>query len=137
MEARACAPEQRPLQNRHERLRPPVQLTAPVERLPIRPGARRPRALGTSGTVMPRRRTRLLDRQVDAFAIGRSGEVWPFDLDANVSLRGIAYAMKREREMKRERDELDSLAAEAGLSPFLVAMTALILVMTVVLGFAL
>jgi hypothetical protein len=44
--------------------------------------------------------------------------------------------MKREREMKRERDELDSLAAEAGLSALLVGMTALILVMTVVLGFA-
>jgi hypothetical protein len=44
--------------------------------------------------------------------------------------------MKREREMKRERDELDSLAAEAGLSTLLIGMTALMLVMTVVLGFA-
>jgi hypothetical protein len=42
--------------------------------------------------------------------------------------------MKREREMKRERDELDSLAAEAGLSAFLVG-TALMLVMALVLGF--
>jgi hypothetical protein len=45
--------------------------------------------------------------------------------------------MKREREMKRERDELDSLAAEAGQSVFLVGMTALILVIALVLGFAL
>jgi hypothetical protein len=44
--------------------------------------------------------------------------------------------MKREREMKRERDELDSLAAEAGQSAILVGMTALILVMALVLGFA-
>jgi hypothetical protein len=44
--------------------------------------------------------------------------------------------MKREREMKRARDELDSLAAEAGLSAILVAMTALMLVMALVLGFA-
>jgi hypothetical protein len=44
--------------------------------------------------------------------------------------------MKREREIKRERDVLDSLAAEAGQSILLVGMTALILVMTVVLGFA-
>jgi hypothetical protein len=67
---------------------------------------------------------------------GRSGEVWPFDLDANASLRGIGYAMKREREMKRERDELDSLAAEAGHSAFLVGITALMLVLALVLGFA-
>jgi hypothetical protein len=65
-----------------------------------------------------------------------STEVWPFDLDANVSLRGIGYAMNREREMKRERDELDSLAAEAGMSAFLVGMTALMLVVALVLGFA-
>jgi hypothetical protein len=44
--------------------------------------------------------------------------------------------MKREREMKRERDELDSLAAEAGHSADLVGMTVLILVMALVLGFA-
>ena len=43
--------------------------------------------------------------------------------------------MKREREMKRERDELDCLAAEAGRSADLVGMTALILVMALVLGF--
>ena len=43
--------------------------------------------------------------------------------------------MKREREMKRERDELDWLAAEAGHSADLVGMTALILVMALVLGF--
>jgi hypothetical protein len=45
--------------------------------------------------------------------------------------------MKRERETRRERDELDSLAAEAGQSAFLVGMTALILVIALVLGFAL
>ena len=44
--------------------------------------------------------------------------------------------MRREREMKRERDELDSLAAEAGQSAFLIASVALILLMAVVLGFA-
>jgi hypothetical protein len=44
--------------------------------------------------------------------------------------------MKPEREGKRERDELDMLAAEAGRSAFLVASAALILVMTVVLAFA-
>ena len=44
--------------------------------------------------------------------------------------------MKREREMKRERDELDLLAAEAGQSALLVGMTALILVIALVLGFA-
>lgn len=45
--------------------------------------------------------------------------------------------MKREREMSRERDdELDSLAAEAGASVALVGMTALILVVALVLGFA-
>jgi hypothetical protein len=44
--------------------------------------------------------------------------------------------MNREREMKRERDELDSLAAEAGMSAFLVGMTALMLVVALVLGFA-
>jgi hypothetical protein len=38
--------------------------------------------------------------------------------------------------MKRERDELDQLAAEAGQSAVLVGMTALILVMALVLGFA-
>jgi hypothetical protein len=43
--------------------------------------------------------------------------------------------MKREREMKRERDELDSLAAEAGHTADLVGMTALIFVMALVLGF--
>jgi hypothetical protein len=46
--------------------------------------------------------------------------------------------MKREREVRRERDEFDSLAAEAGLSAFLVGTTALVLVlvMALVLGFA-
>jgi hypothetical protein len=44
--------------------------------------------------------------------------------------------MKRERAMKRERDEWDSLAAEAEQSALLVGMTALILVMALVLGFA-
>ena len=44
--------------------------------------------------------------------------------------------MKRERELKRERDELDLLAAEAGQSALLVGMTALMLVMALVLGFA-
>ena len=38
--------------------------------------------------------------------------------------------------MKNERDELDSLAAEAGQSAVLVGMTALILVIAMVLGFA-
>jgi hypothetical protein len=37
--------------------------------------------------------------------------------------------------MKRERDELDSLAAEAGHSADLVGMTALVLVIALVLGF--
>ena len=44
--------------------------------------------------------------------------------------------MKRERELNRERDVLDSLAAEAEQSALLVGMTALILVMALVLGFA-
>jgi hypothetical protein len=44
--------------------------------------------------------------------------------------------MRLEREMKRERDLLDSLAAEAGQSVLLVGMTALMLVIAVVLGFA-
>jgi hypothetical protein len=38
--------------------------------------------------------------------------------------------------MKRERDVLDSLANEAGQSALLVGMTALMLVMALVLGFA-
>jgi hypothetical protein len=38
--------------------------------------------------------------------------------------------------MKRERDELDQLAAEAGQGVVLVGMTVLILVMVLVLGFA-
>jgi hypothetical protein len=37
--------------------------------------------------------------------------------------------------MTRERDELDSLAAEAGGSVVLVGMTALLLFMAMVLGF--
>jgi hypothetical protein len=37
--------------------------------------------------------------------------------------------------MRRERDELDALAAEAGQSAVLVGMTALILAMALVLGF--
>jgi hypothetical protein len=44
--------------------------------------------------------------------------------------------MKRERETHGERDELDSLAAEAGASVVLVGMTALILVVALVLGLA-
>lgn len=44
--------------------------------------------------------------------------------------------MKREPEMTREQDELDSLAAGAGQSALLVGMKALILVMALVLGFA-
>jgi hypothetical protein len=44
--------------------------------------------------------------------------------------------MKRERETERERDELDPLAAEAGQSALLVGMTALLLVVALVLGFA-
>ena len=43
--------------------------------------------------------------------------------------------MEPEREMKPERDELDSLAAEAGHSAGLVGMTVLILVTALVLGF--
>ena len=43
--------------------------------------------------------------------------------------------MKRDWDMERERDELDSLAAEAGHSAGLVGMTVLILVMALVLGF--
>jgi hypothetical protein len=38
--------------------------------------------------------------------------------------------------MEQERDELDSLAAEAGQSAVLVGLTALILVVALVLGFA-
>jgi hypothetical protein len=38
--------------------------------------------------------------------------------------------------MKRERDELDPLAAEAGQSVVLVGMTALVLVVAMVLGLA-
>jgi hypothetical protein len=37
--------------------------------------------------------------------------------------------------MKRERDDLDSLAAEAGGSIVLVGMTALVFFMAMVLGF--
>jgi hypothetical protein len=45
--------------------------------------------------------------------------------------------MKREREMmRRERDELDLLAAEAGQNALLVGMTALMLEVAVVLGLA-
>jgi hypothetical protein len=44
--------------------------------------------------------------------------------------------MKRERELKRERDELDSLAAEAAQSASLVWITALILVLALVFAFA-
>jgi hypothetical protein len=44
--------------------------------------------------------------------------------------------MKRQREMKRERDELDLLAAEAGQSVLLVGMTALMLLVALILGFA-
>lgn len=83
---------------------------------------------------MPRRCARLLDRQ--GSRSGRSGEVWTFDLDANVSLRGIGDAMKREREIGRERDELDLLAAEGGQSALLGGMTVLVLVVALVLGFA-
>jgi hypothetical protein len=45
--------------------------------------------------------------------------------------------MTREREIKRERDELDSLAAEAGYGADLVGMMALILVTALVLGLVL
>jgi hypothetical protein len=38
--------------------------------------------------------------------------------------------------MKRDRDELDSLAAEAGQSAILVGMTALILLVALIVGFA-
>jgi hypothetical protein len=44
--------------------------------------------------------------------------------------------MERERDITQEPDELDSLAAEAGRSSFFLASAALILVMTVILGFA-
>jgi hypothetical protein len=44
--------------------------------------------------------------------------------------------MNRERETHRERDELDSLAAEAGASAVLFGMTVLILVVALVLGLA-
>jgi hypothetical protein len=44
--------------------------------------------------------------------------------------------MRREREVTRERDELDSLAAEAGRSALLVGLTALVLVVALVVGFA-
>jgi hypothetical protein len=44
--------------------------------------------------------------------------------------------MKRERALERQRDELDLLAAEVGQSILLVGMTALMLVMALVLGFA-
>ena len=43
--------------------------------------------------------------------------------------------MRRDWDMERERDELDSLAAEAGHSAGLLGMTVLILVMALVLGF--
>jgi len=49
---------------------------------------------------------------------------------------GIGCALKRDREMKRERDELDSLAAEAGQSILLVGMRALMLLVALILGFA-
>jgi hypothetical protein len=44
--------------------------------------------------------------------------------------------MKRERPLERERDVLDSLAAEAGQSVLLLGMTVLMLVMALILGFA-
>jgi hypothetical protein len=135
MEARARAPEQRPPQNRHERLRPAPRLADPVERLPVRPALAGLHPVGRR-RAKPRCQASCSTVRLTHSRSGRSGEVWPFDLDANVSLRGIGYAMKREREMKRERDELDSLAAEAGQSAFLVGMTALILVTALVLGFA-
>jgi hypothetical protein len=89
--------------------------------------------LETAGATWSFNETRM--RSLTHSRSGRSGEVWPFDLDANVSLRGIGHAMKREREIRRERDELNSLAPEAGQSALL-GMTALILVMALVLGFA-
>jgi len=49
---------------------------------------------------------------------------------------GYQVGMEREREMNRERDELDSLAAEAGASAVLVGTTALILVVALILGLA-
>jgi hypothetical protein len=45
------------------------------------------------------------------------------------------YQICMKRDMKRDGDELDSLAAEAGHSAGLVGMTVLILVMALVLGF--
>lgn len=51
----------------------------------------------------------------------RSGEVWPFDRDSSVSLGGIGlssdYPMKREREMKRERDELNGSLPKQDTAP--------------------
>ena len=44
--------------------------------------------------------------------------------------------MKRARKTERERDELDSLAAEAGASAVLFGMTALILLVALALGLA-
>ena len=47
---------------------------------------------------------------------------------------GIGYAMERERAVKRERDELESLAAEAGLSVDPFGITALVLVVALIVG---
>jgi hypothetical protein len=62
--------------------------------------------------------------------------VWPFDLYMQRPRGGYQVGMKREREIDRERDELDSLAAEAGASAVLVGTTALILVVALILGLA-
>jgi hypothetical protein len=65
-----------------------------------------------------------------------SAEVWTFRPRCERPPAGYQISMKREREMRRERDELDLLAAEAGQSALLVGMTALMLVVALVLGFA-
>ena len=85
--------------------------------------------------MLTRTTTPLARREPAPLTVGAERRSLAFGLDFTVSLGGICHVMKREREMKRERDELDSLAAEAGHSADLVGMTALILVMALVLGF--
>ena len=65
----------------------------------------------------------------------RRGEVWAIGPRFQPLPSGYQIPMRREREMEPERDELDSLAAEAGNSAGLIGMTVLILVMALVLGF--
>jgi hypothetical protein len=59
MEARACAPEQRPLQNRHERLRQPygLHIRSHVSKLGDRFPASRLSVLPDAHTEAPRRLT--------------------------------------------------------------------------------